>query len=459
MKTFMLKKALFVILVATGIIYFSPGNLLAERFERQYISPDLPQLEPITKEDRVLILAPHPDDESLGTGGIIQRALKTGADIKVLYLTNGEHNQFAFVVHEKRLVIKQSALIKMGEMRQAEAKAAMKFLGVPEEKLIFLGYPDYGTLAIFLKYWEETRPFKDMLTRISKVPYEDALSPNALYKGEAILSDMESVLRQYKPTKIFVTNPVDTNRDHRALYLFLQVALWSTEKDIPAPKVYPYVIHSYNWPIPHNYHPELFVSIPKSLKDSNIRWISHKLSNDEVEKKYEAICMYKSQCAVSAFYLKSFARRNELFGEYPPLELANMEGIPEKSRFKVAATFGGRTIAYGRLNGDLVVNMFIKENSGKARGFYVNLAGYNPDIDFSQMPKIRVDVHEDSMSVLDRGKPLDSTEVTVENKENSITVKIPLKTLGNPKQILASVNTYTANFSSDLNAWRVIKLE
>lgn len=455
----MFRRIVIVMLIAAGMFCFSRGQSIAQRFGRQYISPDLPQLEPITKEDRVMVLAPHPDDESLGAAGVIQGAVKAGAGIRIVYLTNGEHNQFAFVVYEKRLVIKQGALIMMGEMRQAEARAAMKFLGVPEEKLIFLGYPDFGTLAIFLKYWEESMPFKDMLTRISNVPYEDALSPNAPYKGEAILSDIESVLKKYKPTKIFVTNPVDTNRDHRAIYLFLQIALWNLENKIPPPKVYPYVIHSYNWPVPRNYHPELFTSVPRLLRDSNIQWMSHKLSNEEVEKKYDAICMYKSQCAVSAFYLKSFARRNELFGAYPVVSLANMKRPPEKAGFQIVTTFRGRTIAYGRVDENLMVNILMKEESGKARGFYVNLAGYNPAVNFSQMPKIRVDARKDSISVLDRGKPIDSKEAAIEKKENSVTVKIPLKILGDPKYILASVNTYTANLPSDFNAWRVIKLE
>jgi LmbE family N-acetylglucosaminyl deacetylase len=345
-------------------------------------------------------------------------------------------------------------------MRQAEARAAMEFLGIPDQKLIFLGYPDYGTLVIFLKYWEESRPFKDMLTRISKVPYEDALSPDAPYKGEAVLKDIESILKRYKPTKIFVTSPVDTNRDHRALYLFMQVALWNLEGDIPAPEVYPYIVHCYNWPMPRNYHPELFVSPSQLLKDSRLEWLSHKLPKEDIEKKYEAICMYKSQCAVSAFYLKAFARRNELFCNYPVVDLSNMDALPEKSRFQVITTFRARTIAYGKVGDYLMVNMFMKKEAGKARGFYVNLAGYRPGTDFSQMPKIRIDIPEDDdIYVQDRGKLVKSKEVTVEKKENAITVKIPLKILGGPKYILASVNTYTANFPSDLNAWRVIELE
>jgi hypothetical protein len=169
--------------------------------------------------------------------------------------------------------------------------------------------------------------------------------------------------------------------------------------------------------------------------------------------------MYKSQCAASAFYLKSFARRNELFGNYPIIDLSGVDTLPEKARFQIVTTFRDRTIAYGKVGEHLVVNVFMKGDAGKARSFYVNLAGYNRAVNFSEMPKIRADIHEDSMYITDRGKPIDFKEVAVEKKENSITVKIPFKKLGNPKYVLASVNTYTANLPSDFNAWRIIKIE
>ena len=39
---------------------------------------------------RVLVVAPHPDDESLGAGGIIQAALAGGGRVHVLFMTNGD---------------------------------------------------------------------------------------------------------------------------------------------------------------------------------------------------------------------------------------------------------------------------------------------------------------------------------------------------------------------------------
>ena len=62
-------------------------------------------------EDRVLILSPHPDDEAIGTAGVIQRALKQNAKIRVVCYTNGDSNQLAFIVYEKRLTFKKAEFL------------------------------------------------------------------------------------------------------------------------------------------------------------------------------------------------------------------------------------------------------------------------------------------------------------------------------------------------------------
>jgi len=442
---------------AITVIGLSPYNLSAQRTARYETPPDIPELEPIKKEDRVLIFAPHPDDETLGTAGIIQKAAAAGAEVRVMYLTNGEHNQLAFIVYEKRFVIKQKALIHMGEVRRKEAISAMKLLGVPEENLIFLGYPDFGTLAIFLRYWGDVKPFKNMLTRVSNVPYKDALTPNALYKGESVLWDVESVLRKYKPTKIFVTNPVDTNRDHRAAYLFLQVALWDLKGQIPEPKIYQYLIHCYSWPLPRNYHPELYTNTPDILGKSQITWQSSGLSDKEVEAKHNAILLYRSQCSDSAFYLTAFARKNELFGIYPEIELGAADTVTDN--FKIATKFRDRTVVYGRAGDNFIINVSIKRDSSGGRSFYATLAGWRHDCDFSQMPKLKITVNEDNVKALNMGKFIKSEGIRLEQKKYAITLMIPFKMLGDPESILASVNTYTGNTPSDLNAWRAIKIK
>ena len=168
-----------------------------------------------TKDDRVLILAPHPDDEVIGTCGVIQKALKQNARVKVVCYTNGDSNELSFIVYEKRLTFKKREFLHMGEVRRKETMRAMVSLGVNPADIIFLGYPDFGTLEIFTKYWGNVTPYKGLFTRVSKVSYREAMSMNAPYVGESILKDIEKIMLEFKPTKIFVSHPGDVNRDHR----------------------------------------------------------------------------------------------------------------------------------------------------------------------------------------------------------------------------------------------------
>ena len=169
--------------------------------------------------DRVLVIAPHPDDETIGTGGVLQQAVKAGAKVRVCLMTQGENNEFAFIVYEHRIVLKPKEFLRLGEVRRHETMDAMSLLGVDPKDVISLGYPDYGTMEIFLKYWGDDikRPFRSMLARARYVPYPEALNPGSPYVGESMLRDFKQVIADFKPTKIFVSHAADVNRDHRAI--------------------------------------------------------------------------------------------------------------------------------------------------------------------------------------------------------------------------------------------------
>ena len=109
-------------------------------------------------KDRILILAPHPDDEVLGCAGIIQKALSLKIPVRVVFLTNGDSNQWSFLVYRKFPVVIPRAVMKMGMLRCEEAISAAKVLGLSQEQLTFLGYPDFGTLSIWYGCWHDHSP-------------------------------------------------------------------------------------------------------------------------------------------------------------------------------------------------------------------------------------------------------------------------------------------------------------
>ena len=424
-------------------------------------------------EDRVLILAPHPDDETIGAAGVIQKALKQNAKIKVVCYTNGDSNQLAFIVYEKRLTFRKGEFLHMGEVRRRETMRAMVSLGINPENIIFLGYPDFGTLEIFTKYWGDTAPYKSFFTKVSRVSYREAMSFGAPYQGESILKDIEKVILDFKPTKIFVSHPADTNRDHKSLYLFLQIALWDLEGRINSPLVLPYIIHVVRWPMPRGYHPGMELKIPDSLASNNIELKKLTLTEEEVKKKRDTISFYKSEIEYNPRYLFTFARKNELFWDFPVIKLNSLNSgeiswqdlnpnLPveiDPEHKKEAEKNIKPDISYAVGDGKLYVRMRLKKRIERDLGVSIFLIGYSKERGFGNMPKIYVNIDTLGLHVKDKKQILQVKDIELESQDNILILKIPLTVLGNPDRILTCAKIHPNDLPLDETSWRTIYLQ
>ncbi|NOZ64607.1 MAG: hypothetical protein GXO71_06735, partial [Caldiserica bacterium] len=357
---------------------------------------ELPLVSPIQKGENILILAPHPDDETLACAGIIQKALEAGASIKIVYLTSGESNFLSFASYKKKIALAPSAYTTMGKMRMREAMLAMQQLGIKKEDLIFLGYPDRGTLSIWQAFWQ--KPYTSIFNRVSYVPYPGAYHYKSPYTGESILKSLKEIIVNFKPTRIFVSHPADKNSDHQALYCFLRVALLDLKGKIPQPLVYPYLTHYGLWPAPFHYHPEYPLLPPLSLQEV-VEWKSSPLQEKEIQEKLLALSFYKSQMSARGAWLISFVRKNELFGDFPHNNFSKLEENPHfKSRFprrsksknQIAA---GNNIHIGEIcysikGENLKIDISFSKRIEEWRELSLFLYGYREDTPFPNMPKI-----------------------------------------------------------------------
>ncbi len=468
----MRKRILLIFLIFISISGFVFADTISKPDAKGL--PAIKPIEPFKKDDRILILSPHPDDETIACAGVIQEALKAGAQVSIAYLTNGDHNQIAFIVYEKRLTLRRGEFIHMGEVRRNEAIKAMKLLGVNENNIIFLGYPDFGTFVIFSRYWQDVKPYKSFLTRISSVPYKEDLSFGAPYKGESILSDIEAVLLKYRPNKIFVSHSADVNVDHRTLYLFLQIALRDLNKKVPQPKIYPYLIHCLGWPSPRHFHPELTLDPPRKFTDNQINWLKFNLTSKQLDKKYQAILRYKSQTESSAFYLMAFARKNELFGDYPDIELNKQVSVKEQgvSFFGFSDMFtdsdtgvlgglenlieGKDRVSYAVVDNSILIRIEKPKKLTRAFSLQLYLFGYSEKIPFAAMPKICIVAKNNKFRIFDKRKMIKPEGVTIDINSNILILKVPLVVLGNPDFILTSIKTYGGVLPFDATAFRRI---
>lgn len=88
---------------------------------------------------RVCIFAPHPDDEILGCGGLIQQLVDNGNPILLVYVTNGTQS------HPKSQIYPPNIL---DTVRPQESMAALDTLGVAHRvKCVFLNLTDGNVLA------------------------------------------------------------------------------------------------------------------------------------------------------------------------------------------------------------------------------------------------------------------------------------------------------------------------
>jgi hypothetical protein len=61
-------------------------------------------------------------------------------------------------------------------------------------------------------------------------------------------------------------------------------------------------------------------------------------------------------------------------------------------------------------------------------------------------------------AILDQQRSVSGSGITVIRKSKEITIRVPLKVLGNPKRILTSATTYLGNVSLDWASWRILEL-
>jgi LmbE family N-acetylglucosaminyl deacetylase len=427
-------------------------------------------LPAFTAEDRILILAPHEDDETLAAGGAIQEAIAAGAKIRIVYLTYGDHNEFAFIAYRKSVWVSPKVNRYMGETRRLEARVATAHLGLAEANLIFLGYPDHDTLNIWAHAWDGAPPAYSLLTNTNKVPYPDALSYGKPHKGESILEDIGNQIVDFKPTIVFVSHPADANPDHRAFYLFLEAALMDLDGRITPPKVYSYITHMGPWPSPHGYHPDLPLMIPQRLADAKDTWYSLDLTQKEVGLKYEAVGLYRTQMADRASYLAAFARTNELFTIPRPLMLPKYgETTPELLECELCHATGENPdyesespdmnltgVSYRDTGSAFSVDVTLGKKVDHEFGIVIYAFGYKKGAPFASMPKLRIVSALGEIRVENLQTTVNERLIAAQTSGRTSTFGIPWKELGDPDAVFVQVHGIAGKMPTEQTAWRLV---
>lgn len=215
----------------------------------------------LSPHDRVLVFAPHPDDEALGCGGLIQQAKAIGAQVRVIFQTNGDNNPWPQRYVEQRWSIDADCRRRWGARRQLEAARSVETLGLPADAAVFFNLPDQGLTGL----WEQ----KDEATL-------------ALHVGE---------LQAYRPTLLVVPSEDDNHPDHSGSFALIQEAMKRAGMALPQ---WAYLIHR-RWLCPE------------------ASGLTLNLTLQQKARKLAAIECHETQLFLSSSRFCSYARDQEIF--------------------------------------------------------------------------------------------------------------------------------------------------
>lgn len=166
---------------------------------------------------KVLVIAAHPDDETLGAGGAILKHLHNGDQVTVFIATDGVTAR-----HDKT------------DLQQQAARKACEILGVND--LRFGGLPDQ---------------------LLDAMPLLEVIDP--IYK----------LIKEIKPEIVYTQHGGDVNQDHRVLFNATLVAVRPVNQN-PVKEVYCYEVpSSTEWAPPFThwaFMPNVFIDISVFLE-------------------------------------------------------------------------------------------------------------------------------------------------------------------------------------------------
>jgi LmbE family N-acetylglucosaminyl deacetylase len=319
------KKGILYLLIFV-VLLISAIYLVFQYFEEEEWNTKFQPAPDVKSSDRILIFAPHPDDESLGTGGLIARAVEKNATVKVVMVTDGSRSHTHTIFNQFRASTNLTENVSLPELRHNETLKAIKNLGLNESDVIFLGYPDGGLRAILNDHWDYSNPYTsdNDYNKYDHVPYSFVYEKNAAYSGANVAQNMESIINDFKPTSIFYPDDGDDHPDHWAVSFFAQYAIMETNY---TGAQYTYLVHKgYHWPKPEYYLPNEKLHPPRELLDLDANWTYFSINESEENKKRDAVNSHKSQIHLTRDYLQSFVRVNDLLAIYPDITVSKDEG-------------------------------------------------------------------------------------------------------------------------------------
>lgn len=424
--------------------------------------PEPPTMPGPTSQDRVLVLAPHPDDEVIGCGGYLAMAVRAGAQVRVVVVTSGE----GFSLAAERLFgegeVTPVRCLKLALERRSETLAALRHLGVRPDQAIFLAYPDRGLVALWTEEWYPAKPYVSPYTRVSSAPLPDPWGKRPAYCGASLLEELTRLAEEFKPTVVLCPHSSDLHGDHWAVYCYTVGALYQAGM-LDRVALGTYLVHLGGWKRDENPNASEAMAPPPSLAGGSWPWRSLPLDRKSRQQKEAALREHASQMNIYPRYLLSFVKANELFGATSPAvrgagsgsgPAGKPEAVSPTLSWSVSDAKGDITLASAPPGVDVVG--LKAEADGTRLRVWLELAGEsNREVSY------RVDLH----ALCDRqvGPPISyclkpgqrsgNLECELQGSQVAITIPWPPKAA---EGVMLSASTWLGRRVADRTPWRML---
>ncbi|HEY5540361.1 MAG TPA: PIG-L family deacetylase [Coriobacteriia bacterium] len=404
---------------------------------------------------RLLVIAPHPDDETVGTGGAIALARQRGWDVTVVFVTSGDG--FWQAVRRRGGPMPSPAQMQAyGASRVAEARRATAALGVPQRNVIFLGFPDGSTHFLWGTNWDGPALLGRNGAR--KVPYSFAFRPGAPYIGAELEGELEQIVKRARPTTVLLPDAADVHRDHWAAGAFTQMALVRSGYSGLA---LTYLVHRAGFPARRGSQPGQLLGAPSALLRTGTHWLSLPVSDSARQAQAAALADYASQLRSDGPLLRSFVRPNEVLGMGPSAfvgtgTVALLEGShdPVFRGGQPSATLRAIDLSRGDASATVTLQLAAPVKPSVAYALHVRTFG----------PGGRVRFYDALVS----GGRLSATRTSKESVAgkgdllafggDSLRVKLPSELLGGAQWLFVGADTYSGLLTADHAAWRLVRV-
>jgi LmbE family N-acetylglucosaminyl deacetylase len=217
----------------------------------------------LNQSSRLLVFAPHPDDESLACGILLQRAVEAGAAICVVYITDGENNPWPQRYLSKRWRLNPRDRQRWAKLRRREALAALGVLGVSPEDARFLSWPDQGLARLFRS------------------------------DSASVLARLRYLILEWAPSDVVGPDTADRHTDHKAVGTMLNALFAHGTAPFQGVRHWSYIIHGRDAGFLRDCQP-----VPQTPS--------------QAETKRRAIASHQTQLMLSRRRFLSYATRPEL---------------------------------------------------------------------------------------------------------------------------------------------------